>query len=202
MKTPKIVSRSYKMMLQQNQFVGEQTEVIQKAQNFWQCFKESIQDIVFDTDGSLKEIKEKRAIRFFDTTDNFWRRSDCVFRERIEINLDTREKGDREVTLKFRHPDHYISQDRDMSADDHDNGKTKFEEALKLPFASLYSFSTKQSISDSKSLNKLSDVSKLYPDLKHKIPSGQENQTIHLVGDFTAIEIVIEGADFQIGKNP
>ena len=200
--TQKIGSREYKVMLKKENFVGSQTEVIKQAENFWQAFKEAIKDIVFDTDGSLDKIEKQRAIRFYDTAKHDLRKSDYVFRERVDINLDTGDKGKREVTLKFRHPDRYVSEDRDMSAADANKGETKFEEDIKLPFISLYSFSTKQPISNSKSLNKLNDPGELYPDLKDKMQSYQENKTIHVVGNFTAIELVIEGADFQIGEDP
>ena len=89
-----------------------------------------------------------------------------------------------------------------MAAADVENGKTKFEEDIKLPFIKLYSFSTKQPISDGNSLNKLNDPGELYPDLKKQLKSYRDNELIDIVGDFTAREVVITGADFQIRKSP
>lgn len=198
----KIISREYKVMLNKEHFVGSQTELLKQAKNFWLVFKESIKDIVFDTDGSLDEVKKQRTIRFYDSADHYLRASSYVFRERVDINLNSGKKGKREVTLKFRHPDRYVSQDRDMSAADAESGKTKFEEDIKLPFRSLYSFSTKQPISDSKSLNKFNDINELYPDLENRLKSYQGNITIDVVNNLTAIEKVIGGADFQIGDTP
>ncbi|MGD1699019.1 hypothetical protein [Dapis sp. BLCC M229] len=192
-----VISREYKIMLQKERFIGEQNDLLQKAGEFWKDFKGLIQDIVIDTDGSLNEVKKERKIRFYDTVDRCIRKSNYVFRERVDINT-----GKREVTLKYRHPDRYISQDRDMTAADVENGKTKFEEDIKLPFIRLYSFSTKQPISDSKNLNKLNDPGELYPDFKKRLKSYQENVPIEVVGDFTAREIVIAGADFQIRNSP
>ncbi len=189
-------------MLNKEHFLGSQTKLLEQAKNFWLDFKELIKDIVFDTDGSLDKIKKQRTIRFYDSADHFLRASGYVFRERVDINLKTDEKGKREVTLKFRHPDRYVSENRDMSAADADSGNTKFEEDIKLPFRSLYSFSTKQPISDSKSLNKFNDINELYPDLENQLKPYQGNLTIDMVNNFTAIEKVIEGADFQIGDKP
>ncbi|NEQ41741.1 MAG: hypothetical protein F6K40_38385 [Okeania sp. SIO3I5] len=192
-----VTSREYKVMLQKERFIGSQDDLLQKAGEFWNDFKGVIQDIVIDTDGSLNEIEKERTIRFYDTADRRIRKNNYVFRERVDLNT-----GKREVTLKYRHPDRYISQDRDMTAANVKNGKTKFEEDIKLPFVKLYSFSTKQPISNNKNLNKLNDLGKLYPDFKKRLKSYQKNEPIEVVGDFTAREIVIAGADFQIRNSP
>jgi hypothetical protein len=89
-----------------------------------------------------------------------------------------------------------------MAAADVEKGKPKFEEDIKLPFIKLYSFSTKQPISDDKSLNKLNDPGELYPELKKRLKSYQENESIDIVGCFTAKEVVITGADFEIRRSP
>ena len=193
----KVVSREYKVMLKKERFVGSQADLIDKAGLFWKAFEDSIQDIVIDTDGTLDEVEKQRTVRFYDSVDCRLRENNYVFRERVDLST-----GKREVTLKFRHPDRYISQDRDMAADDKANGKTKFEEDIKLPFIKLYSFSTKQPISADKILNKLNDPGDLYPDLKKRLKSFQENEPIGIVADFTARELVITGADFQIEESP
>ena len=195
--TQNVVSREYKVMLRKEKFVGSQDDLLKQAGKFWNAFKDSIKDIVFDTDGSLDKVDKERSIRFYDTADLRLRKNNYIFRERVDLR-----KNKREVTLKFRHPDRYISQDRNMNAADVDKGEPKFEEDIKLPFIKLYSFSTKQQIPDNKSLNKLNDPGELYPDLKQQLKSYQGSEPIEVVGDFTAREIVIEGADFQIGKKP
>ncbi len=195
--TQNVVSREYKVMLRKDKFVGSQDDLLKQAEKFWNAFKNSIKDIVFDTDGSLDTVAKQRSIRFYDTADLRLRKNNYIFRERVDLKT-----KEREVTLKFRHPDRYISQDRDMNAADKKKGKTKFEEDIKLPFIKLYSFSTKQPIPDDKSLNKLNDPGKLYPDFKKQLKSYQGSESIQVVGDFTAREVVIEGADFQIGKKP
>jgi hypothetical protein len=190
-------SREYKVMLKSERFTGLEAGLLEQANDFWNAFKESIRDIVLDTDGNLNKIEKQRLVRFYDSASHSLQKNDYVFRERIDLN-----SYKREVTLKFRHPDRYISQDRDMAAANVENGKTKFEEDIKLPFVTLYSFSTKQPISDSKLLNKMNDPGELYPDLKKRLKSYQGDELINIVRKFTAKELVIAGADLKIGKNP
>jgi len=192
-----VISREYKVMLKKERFIGLQADLLEQAGDFWHAFEDSIQDIVFDTDGSLKRVEKERIVRFYDTADRRLRENNYVLRERIDLN-----SGKREVTLKFRHPDRYIYQDREMAAADIENGKTKFEEDIKLPFTKLYSFSTKQSVADGKSLNKLKDLAQLYPDLKDRLKPYRKGEAIEVVKDFAAREVVITGADFQIRKSP
>ena len=190
-------SREYKVMLKSELFSGLEARLLEQANDFWSEFKETIRDIVLDTDGTLNKIETPRLVRFYDSASHRLQQNDYIFRERIDLNSDQRE-----ITLKFRHPDRYISQDRDMAAVNFETGKTKFEEDIKLPFVTLYSFSTKQPISDSKLLNKMKDPGELYPDLKKRLKSYQEDELINIVRRFTAKEVVITGANLKIGENP
>ena len=192
----KVVSREYKVMLKKECFVGLQTDLLERAGHFWNAVKASIQDIAVDTDGSLNTVDKQRAVRFYDSADHRLRKNSYVFRERVAVGT-----GKRKVTLKFRHPDRYISQDRNMPVDKK-KGQPKFEEDIKLPFQKLYSFSSKQKISRSKSLNTMGDPGELYPDLKMQLKSYQETEPIGIVRDFTAREIVITGASFKIRETP
>jgi len=192
-----VTSREYKVMLKKERFVGLRLGHLEQAKCFWDDFKSSILDIVFDTDGSLNKVEKQRTISFYDSADCYLRKNNYVFRERVDLIT---ARG--EVTLKFRHPDRYISQDRDMSAADAGSAKTKFEEDIKSPFIKLYSFSTKQPIPSGKVINKIKDPGELFPDLKKRLKPYDENLIINKVGGFSAREMVIEGADFQIGKNP
>ncbi len=104
--------------------------------------------------------------------------------------------------MKFRHPDRYISQDRDMDARKIKRGTTKFEEDIKPPFLKLYSFSTKQKLKDDKEFKKLNDLVALFPDLGNKLDNYNKDEGIKGVGDFTAHEIVIAGAKLKIRNKP
>lgn len=190
-------SREYKVMLKSELFSGLEARLLEQVNDFWSELKETIRDIVLDTDGTLNKIETPRLVRFYDSASHRLQQNDYIFRERIDLNSDQRE-----ITLKFRHPDRYISQDRDMAAVNFETGKTKFEEDIKLPFVTLYSFSTKQPISDSKLLNKMKDPGELYPDLKKRLKFYQEDELINIVRKFTAKEVVITGANFKIGENP
>ena len=198
-----IGSREYKIMLKAEKFNGNEPTLLEAARSFWNGFQQAIHELVIDTDGSLDKITKRRTIRFYDTNACRLRNNAYVFRERVDI-----ENGMREVTLKFRHPDRYIAQDRDMDARDDKEGKTKFEEDIKptfehkSPFLTLYSFSTKQKISASKKLNKMKDPVKLFPGLQNKLDNYDEDEAIKIVGPFTARELVITGADFQISDAP
>ena len=184
-------------MLQANAFKGGAQRFLNAASNFWHEFGEAIDKKVGDQDGDLRTIRANRTISFYDTDKRVLDKNSYIFRERK--NLET---PIREVTLKLRHQDRYFSQDRNMQAAEADGAKTKFEEDIKPVFETLYSFSTTQKVSDTKNLNKLKDVTRLYPGLADKLDHFDEDEAIGIVNGFTARELVIEGAKFQIGKNP
>lgn len=196
-KTEKVISREYKIMLQASRFNGNEAQAIQIASQFWQDFANTIQDLVLAVDGDLTTVDKRRTIRFYDTATEYLRQSDYVFRERC--NVDT---GDREVTLKFRHPDRYLAQDRNMEADQTDKSKTKFEEDIKPPFIKLYSFSTKQPVAADYSLASVRDSLQLYPGLKEELDADQAEAELRVVGEFTAYELVLEGGRFQVRREP
>jgi hypothetical protein len=191
----KIISREYKVMLQANAFEGGAQQFLNAASNFWLEFADAIDKRVGDQDGDLKTIGTHRTISFYDTDKRVLQNNSYIFRERKNVETQIRE-----VTLKFRHQDRYFSQDRNMQAAE--GGKTKFEEDIKPVFETLYSFSTTQKISETKNLNKLKDATLLYPGLGDKLEQVDEDEAIEIINGFNAREIVIEGAKFQIGKNP
>jgi hypothetical protein len=201
MSTIKVISREYKIMLKAERFFGEDQHLLEKAHFFWNDFVNVIDRIVYDTDGDLDTIKTRRLITFFDTATFCLRNNVYVFRERVEIGTETGDE-EREVTLKFRHPDRYLSGGRNMAAADGERSKTKFEEDIKPPFGSLFSHSTKQSIDPQQTLQKMSDIAGMFPDLNKNLDCFTPNETITAVGGFTAREVVITGGDFQIGRDP
>ena len=120
--------------------------------------------------------------------------SDHAFRERIDEASDQRE-----VTLRFRHPDRYLAVSRDMSGR---HVRTTFEEDIKAPFHGLYSHSGSQGIAGSKDLNKLNDLHRLFPGLPKQLDHCDDSQAITAVEDRTWRELVLTGADFRICKSP
>jgi hypothetical protein len=196
MSREKVISREYKIMFRADLFAGDEQQLLKAASNFWHEFEQVIDQIVIDTDGDLKKITNRRTIKFYDTDKHRLHSNNYIFRERRN------DTGEREVTLKFRHPDRYISQDRNMEAGDADKGKTKFEEDIKPRFLTLYSFSTTQKIADTKNLNNMKDLARLCPDLSEKLDHYAEDEEIRMVAPFTPRELIITGARFQINKNP
>jgi len=108
--------------------------------------------------------------------------------------------GKREITLKFRHRDRYISQAREMKDKDGKDKKQKFEEDVKVPiFVSLYSFSNKIKIKQDKNINKLNDPGRLFPDLPKQLGKDYDKyREITVVNNFTAHQIVFDGTNFPI----
>ncbi|CAD7699752.1 unnamed protein product [Ostreobium quekettii] len=193
----RITSREYKVLLSAVRFQGDRPTLLARAAEFWSDFSKAVSDVVVDTDGELREVDKERLVRYFDTPGQLLRENDYIFRERVG-----QAPGKREVALKFRHPDRYVVQDRDMDAAEKDNGKTKFEEDIKPGFQRVFSYSTKQRIDADQRLDRLDDLGRLFPGMPKKVKGYDGEVQIEVVGGFTAKEVVISGADFQIGKDP
>jgi hypothetical protein len=108
--------------------------------------------------------------------------------------------GEREVTLKFRHPDRYIAADRSMAAAKASEVKTKFEEDVKPPFTSVFSFSTTQPLESGQVLKQMSDVADLFPGLADALEDLPHDAPLVLVKDFVGREVVLEGAQLLLGS--
>ncbi len=130
-------------------------------------------------------------MQYFDTPDT------CVldannfsFRERTE-------DGDREVDLKYRSVDRYISSHQNMEGQSSRNPESKFEEDISpLPiFHIKYSLSTKQEIGKGKNLNKMDDPIGLYPGLESY--DFNPNDPIDNVGNIIIHEFVY-GTDAEV----
>jgi hypothetical protein len=197
MHTPRVLSREYKVTLRTEAFDGAEDQLLKTASNFWREFTDTIEKTIEDKDGNLDRIVKSRTIRFYDTEEHLLNKNSYIFRERRD-----RKTAKREVTLKFRHLDRYISQDRNMKAAGFDEGRTKFEEDIKAPFVILYSFSTTREIRDSEDLKRMKDLAILFPDLRDKLDRYEGDDKIRRVNGFTAKEVVIGRAKFQIGKRP
>ncbi|MEM7534127.1 MAG: hypothetical protein AAF639_18235 [Chloroflexota bacterium] len=191
-----ITSREYKIMLQPHRFTGNRQELVRQTHAFWDIFSTVIRDLV-PTAGMLDTIDKERLVRFYDTAEHTLNGNSYVFRERVRPDK-------REVTLKFRHRDRYVSQARDMRDKDGEDEDMKFEQDIKPPiFVSLYSFSNKRKIKPTKKLNKMDDPGRLFPDLPQRLGHDyDEDKALEIVNDFTAYEVVIEGASFQIDDDP
>lgn len=194
MERQKVVSREYKIMLRPKLFAGAEKSLVASAQALSRDVSEQIGTVALGVTGGLSRIKTRRLITFLDTRTHHLNRAHYIFRER-------RDGSKREVTLKFRHPDRFLAQARDMHVKKFQDAKTKFEEDIKAPFVSLHSFSTTVEVDDRVTFAQLRDVMELFPDLSGRI-AGSDDEPLQVVNDFTARELVLNGANAQIGKTP
>ncbi len=190
------MSREYKVMLRPQRFQGKEKALVAQAKAVWHDLSTSIARIVVGTDGDLGRIKTRRSITFFDTRKRLLNGAHYIFRERRDT--DTRK---RDMTLKFRHPDRYVAQNRDMEARPATDARTKFEEDIKAPFVSLYSFSTRLTVDDDTVFGALGDVRRVFQTVG-KIDGFREDEEVAAVGGFTAHELVLDGAVLTMGKAP
>jgi hypothetical protein len=192
-----VVSREYKVMLRPARFDGDEKRLLKTADALWRDFRRSAADVVIDTGGRLAEVKARRLITFFDTSDQDLNQAGYIFRQRDDVD-----GGNREITLKFRHADRYVAQSRDMKSARRPKARTKFEEDIKGPFISLYSFSTTLGVDDGTALTTLGEIARLFPDIRERLHEFRPNRTLAAVNHFTAREVVIAGGRLQIGRTP
>jgi hypothetical protein len=153
--------------------------------------------MVLNAEGRLDRVRTRRLIRFHDTPRHHLNRAGYIYRERCD-----QATGACEATLKFRHPDRYVAQHRDMAATGAHRARTKFEEDVKAPFVSLYSFSTTVAVGSARTFRTLGDAARLFPDLRQRLEGFGGGGRLAVVKGFTAHERVIVGAYLRIGKSP
>jgi hypothetical protein len=189
-------SREYKLMLLPDRFAGSEEEARRAVDAFWTDVRRALDDVGIPTDGSFDEVKAHRRIRFFDTAERGFNGQRYIFRERIDVETD-----EREVTLKYRHADRYVAQDRDMDAKGKAEAKTKFEEDVKPPFVSVFSFSTTVEIDADEEFGRVDEVVGLFPALVDDLADTDRDATLSVVSDFCARELVLVGASVLLGKS-
>jgi hypothetical protein len=192
-----VVSREYKVMLRPRVFAGDEAALLAKASSLWRDVSGAIDKHVLANSGDFAGIKTRRNVSFLDTRDHLFNSARYIFRERREL-----EDGKREMTLKFRHPDRFLGQARDMRAPGVAKAKTKFEEDIKAPFVSFYSFSTTIGVDNDKKWSSVNDVFDVFPDLSERVEGGNRSDRLKTVKDFVARELVLVGPTTQIGKTP
>jgi hypothetical protein len=89
-----------------------------------------------------------------------------------------------------------------MQARHRDRGRTKFEEDIKVPFVTLYSYSTTQPIDDEDELQCLNDIARLFPDIADRLEDFRGKEAIGIVNDFTARELVLANARLVLCEAP
>jgi hypothetical protein len=188
-------SREYKVMLLPEAFAGDETEVRRAAGRFWVDVGLALEPLGIPTSGTFDEVKAHRRIKFFDTVEHNFNSKLYIFRERIDVD-----SGDRQVTLKFRHPDRYVAADRDMAAKGERRAETKFEEDVKPPFLSVYSYSTSVEVDSDAEISRVRDVLDMFPALADQLEDVDDGD-LSVVRTFCARELVLVGASLQLGKH-
>jgi len=190
-------SREYKIILRASKFRGDEPKLRETAGALWGDLVSIIVPHAVSVSGTEDVEHKRRQVRFLDTQDNWLRSHDYVVRERVDLEL-----NERQVTLKFRHPDRYISQGRDMLPAEGFKPDLKFEEDIKPEFLKLYSFSSNTIVPPDTKLATLADVKAIYPGLPQAVDEFPEAAKLHVVGGFTAYERVVKGTSFKIRKDP
>ena len=197
MNREKLISREYKLVLKAERFAGKENDLLKKAAGFWAECSKAIESSLPAVNGKLDKITTRREIGFYDSKAFGLYSHSYIFRERRDLTND-----ETEVTLKFRHPDRYVSQDRDMLSRKIGKGDTKFEEDVKAPFVKLYSFSSTQPVKKDEGFTRLKSIMKLYPGLKPQLDKKADEEDISLVNGQSVRELVITGGDLILSGDP
>jgi hypothetical protein len=195
MKRRRVTSREYKVMMRPERFMGQEAQLLQAAADFWRDFSGAIADLVIETRGALGGVEKRRLIIFLDTGLRHLKDSGYIFR----VRRDLKERRP-EVTLKFRHGDRYLAEGRRMKSRRVDVD-VKFEEDIKAPFVSLYSFSASGEVGKDQVPMDLDGLARLFPDIARRVDHFEPGQTLAPVG-ITARELVITGASLRIARGP
>lgn len=196
MKRSPVVSREYKVMLRAAKFAGREPALLAATAAFWNDFARAIEGMVIDLNGSLRSIAKRRRIQFLDTESSELTAAGYIARVRRDLK-----DGRPEVTLKFRHEDRYLAESRRIRTRAPD-ADVKFEEDIKAPFVSLYSYSATTAIGKRQSPANLRALVKLFPSLSRRVDRTTAKVPLAAIGNFTARELVITGTTFQIGRGP
>ena len=181
-------------MLLPERFAGDDADVRRAAAAFWADVDDMVDGLDIQTRGGFDAVKAHRRIRFFDTQAHHFNAQRYVFRERIGV-----ESGEREVTLKFRHPDRYLAADRDMDTNGDYESDTKFEEDVKPPFTSVFSYSTSVGLATDAEVSTVRDVMGLFPGLAREVQDIDDVE-LTVVRAFCARELVLVGASLLLGR--
>ena len=197
MKKQRIISREYKLVLKIDKFKGDHNAVLNKATDFWNDLLQHTAPVIQKAEGNLDTVGSIRKISFYDTEDSMLENANYIFRERTNLA-----DNSREVTLKFRHEDRYIAQDRDMQPRRVRKPRVKFEEDIKAPFQKLHSFSGTAPVRGKTAFRRIKDIADIYRGLTVTLNKEQSKLTIKPVNDFVAQETVITGARLCLSAKP
>lgn len=183
-------------MLQASRFQGSSKSLLGAAREFWRDFSTATGPLVLDVNGTLTTIAKERLIALLDTDAQHLRTGGYICRIRRALD-----EGRPEVTLKFRHPDRFVAEGRQMKS--RVRVEVKFEEDIKPPFVSLYSFSATGMLTKKTPVPvTLGALTHLFPDLSKRLGDVDGRLRLGEVNGFSAREVLITGATVRLGAKP
>ncbi|MEB6667339.1 hypothetical protein MXM33_09900 [Acinetobacter vivianii] len=189
---PKVTSREYKLLLDPNNF-NYGTEASDVNRYFTQA-KTVIENKISRTVTGTMGLDAQREIRFYDTQGSCPLNSmGYSLRERIE-------NGAKEVTLKYRGYDHYITDFEDLSSSVA-GAKTKFEDDItrKDNLGFLVAASKSTTVSTTRTLNDFEDMNTLFTGFKNNY-SFSNTQPLQVVSGLTIYERKYAGPSIDLGE--
>ena len=189
---PDVTSREYKLMLDANQF-NYDTEA-NNVKDFLDDAETEIENSISRNVIGNEYHAKTRDVKFYDTEGTCELNTrGYSFRERIE-------NTDSEVTLKFRSPDRYISDFKDLSAIS-SQAETKLEADVGVSststFKVVYGHSTKAP--NTRNINRMDDINDQFPGFSDDYDLD-DSLTLDLVGDLTVREHVYKGRVIDLGQ--
>jgi hypothetical protein len=106
-----VTAREHKLLLKARRFAGNEKEMLKAVRGFWRDLAPVLRDLNIRKEGKFDNIAKKQVVRVYDTKALRLRNNYTILRSRVNLDNDKNE-----LTLKFRHPDRYISQERDATA--------------------------------------------------------------------------------------
>jgi len=190
--SPKVTSREYKLLLDPNNFsYGNEAS---NVNSYFSQAKTAIENKISRNVTGNMSLDTQREVRFYDTQGSCpLNNMGYSFRERIE-------NGAKEVTLKYRGYDHYITDFEDMSSSV-SGAKTKLEDDItrkdNLSFLVVASKST--TVPTSRTINDFEDINTLFTGFKNNY-TFSNSQSLQQVGGLTIYERKYDGATIDLGE--
>jgi hypothetical protein len=192
-----VESREYKLLLRCPLFGGNQPSVMETAARFWSDVARVTAPLILDSSDDECQIDSQRVVRFFDTRQQRLNAANFILRIRNKVADD-----DEELTLKFRHPDRYVAEAQHVEPKTPYDVHAKFEEDVKAPFLSLFSASATATVPVDTRFRRVADILAVFPYLERLRSNSDPDDTLDVVNDFTAREIVLALGKIQLRRTP
>ena len=185
-------SRRYKLSLQATAFAGDEQATRRAVDRFWASVQSVLDGLGVETERLLDEVKRRRRVFFLDTAEHGFNSQCYLIRECVDET-----SGDRRLTLKFRHPDRYVTQDRDMTAwVAHEPGR--LEEIVSPPYDSVFTHSTTIGIGPTTEVRRVEQLLALFPGLARDLRGTDDDDEVSVVRHYSVREMVLGGGSLVL----